>query len=128
MKDIYESYYTQQAGSGLPVFIGGNRYQRGYGLGNILGGLARVVSPLLRQTGKTLLNEGLKTGVDVLGDVISGQKFGSSIKKRGKEAGSRLLTKAIDSVNSRGLIDTPAHDTRSIQDDAQLQPLASSTS
>ena len=34
---MYEDYYTGQVGDNIPVFCGA-RYQRGHGLGNVIGG------------------------------------------------------------------------------------------
>ena len=43
----YQQYYTNQAGSGYPVFHG-TRFQRGYGLGNIFRGLIRWITPIIK--------------------------------------------------------------------------------
>ena len=96
-RNIYDDYYLRQAGHGMPIFVGG-RYQRGRGLGNILGGLARMVVPVLKRSGKTLLKEGLRTGIDILGDVTSGRNIKSSAKRRIKQTGSRLLKKAVNQL------------------------------
>ena len=99
IRDGFEDYYLQQAGSGLPVFIG-SRFQTGHGIGNLLGGLARIMVPVLRRGGKTLLREGLRTGVDVLGDVSRGGSLKSSLKKRAKQTGTRLANKAVNSLTA----------------------------
>ena len=89
-KNAYEDYYLSQArGGGLPVFIG-NR-QRGQGLGNLLGGIARMVVPVLKRGGKALLKEGLRTGVGILGDVVGGDGIKASAKRRLRQSGKRLL-------------------------------------
>ena len=50
-KNEYEDYYLAQArGGGFPVFVG-NR-QRGQGLGNLFGGIARMVVPVLKEAVK----------------------------------------------------------------------------
>ena len=94
----YEDYYLHQAGTGLSVFAG-NRTQAGHGLGNILGGLARMVIPIIRKGGKSVLQEGIRAGVDVLGDISQGQDIKSSLKRRAKESGSRLVNKAARTIN-----------------------------
>ena len=89
-KNAYEDYYLSQArGGGLPVFIG-NR-QRGQGLGNLLGGIARMVVPVLKRGGKALLKEGLRAGVGILGDVVGGDGIKASAKRRLRQSGKRLL-------------------------------------
>ena len=93
----FEDYYLRQAGSGLSVYTG-HRFQQGSGLGNILGGLARMVIPVLKRTGKSLLREGLRTGVDVLGDVVDGSDIKDSLKKRVRSSGSRVLRKTAKSL------------------------------
>ena len=93
----YEDYYLHQAGTGLSVFAG-NRTQAGHGLGNILGGLARMVIPIIRKGGKSVLKEGIRAGVDVLGDISQGQDIKSSLKRRAKESGSRIVNKAARTI------------------------------
>ena len=52
---MYEDYYTGQVGGNIPVFRGA-RYQRGHGLGNVIGGLfGRVVLPFLQRSTKDVL-------------------------------------------------------------------------
>ena len=92
----FEDYYLRQAGNGLPVFVGGR--MRGRGIGNVLGGLARMFIPVLKRTGKTLLKHGLRTGVDVLGDVVLGEDIKSSASRRIRQSGSRLLNQASRSI------------------------------
>ena len=54
-RQMYEDYYTGQVGGNMPVFPGA-RYQRGHGLGNVIGGLfRRVVLPFLRTSAKNVL-------------------------------------------------------------------------
>lgn len=90
---LYEDYYSKQAGSGLPVYSGA-RVQRGYGLGSILGSLARSVMPLLKTGAKTLGKQALTSGMQIAGDMLGGQNFKQSAKRRAKEAGGNLMGKA----------------------------------
>lgn len=99
-KNIYEDYYTQQAGAGLPVFSG-QAYQRGYGLGNIFGSLFRSAVPLLKQGLKTVGKKALQTGIQVADDVISGQNLKESVKHRAKTAGKELLSSVGSNLSSR---------------------------
>ena len=80
---MYEDYYSRQAGGEMPVFAG-SRYQRGHGLGSVLGGFfRRFVVPLFKTHGKTLALDTLRTGMDVADDVLgSSQGFKESVKKR----------------------------------------------
>ena len=103
MENPYEEYYLEQAGSGLPVFAG-MRSQRGHGL---LSGLARMVIPLIKKGGKTLIKEGVRTGAHILGDVMSGQNLQTAARQRVKQGGQRLLQHAAQSVLGAGEKKTP---------------------
>ena len=98
-RNVFEDYYLQQAkGGGLPVYIGGS--QRGNGIGGILSGLARMVVPVLKRGGKSILKETLRTGVDILGDVASGNNLKTSAKRRLKQGGQRLVKKATRTLTA----------------------------
>jgi hypothetical protein len=63
-----------QAGKGHPV-LAGRRYQRGHGLGSIFGGLFKAAMPLLKKGAKTIGREALKTGLNIVGDVVQGRNI-----------------------------------------------------
>ena len=94
---LYEDYYVNQVGHGLPVFVGGGgrRLYRGHGFGSLLAGIGRAVVPLLKKGGKALLKEGARTGLRVAQDVMSGKRLGSALKQRAGQSGKRLLTQAL---------------------------------
>ena len=93
---LYEDYYVNQVGHGLPVFVGGGgRRYRGHGFGSLLAGIGRAVVPLLKKGGKALLKEGARTGLRVAQDVMSGQRLGSALKQRAGQSGKRLLTQVL---------------------------------
>lgn len=75
-----------QTGSGIPVYSG-TTLQRGYGIGGFFRGLANGVIPLLPKIGKTLA----KVAMDVASDKMTGVPLSKAIKKRGLQAGKRLL-------------------------------------
>jgi len=53
-KQLYRDYYTTQRGGGMPVFAG-RHYQRGHGIGQVLGGLfKRFVVPQVAPRQKDL--------------------------------------------------------------------------
>ena len=79
-------------GSGMPVFKGETR-QIGYGLGSILGGLARTVLPVLKPVAKNLVKSALKTPARILGDVITGR---NSIKTSTRKRVAQALKESID--------------------------------
>ena len=92
---LYEDFYCNQYGHGLPVFIGG-RNQRGHGIGSFFSGLGRMVLPWLKTGGKALLREGVSTGLHVANDALAGRNIGESFKEHAKEAGHRLLQGAVN--------------------------------
>lgn len=94
---IYEDFYCNQAGHGLPVFVGG-RSQRGRGLGSFFSGLGRTILPWLKTGGKALLREGIGTGLQVAQDALAGKNVGESFKEHAKEAGHRLLQGAVQHI------------------------------
>jgi len=94
---LYEDYYGQQAGYGLPVFVGSRNY-RGGGLGNILSGLGRSLMPLVKKGGRALLKEGLNTGLGVIQDVVSGKNVKSALESRSKAAGKRLWQGVVNEI------------------------------
>lgn len=79
-RDTYENYYALQAGSGLPIFVGG--VQRGHGIGSILSGLVRSAAPVLKNIGKKVGGKLLRTGLGVASDMLDGQSFKDSARKR----------------------------------------------
>ena len=100
---LYEDYYVNQVGHGLPVFVGGGgrRLYRGHGFGSLLAGIGRAVVPLLKKGGKALLKEGARTGLRVAQDVMSGKRLGSALKQRAGQSGKRLLTQVLSPSPSR---------------------------
>lgn len=91
----YDAYFCQQAGHGLPVFIG-SRSQRGHGLGSFLSGIGRMILPIFKTGGKALLREGALTGLQVARDALDGRNVGESFKEHARDAGKRLLHGAVD--------------------------------
>ena len=89
-----------QYGLGMNVFHG-SRVQRGYGLGNILGGLFRRALPFLWQGAKYAGKAALKTGIDVANDVMDGHDMKASIKTRTKSLGKELGGNVVAGVTRR---------------------------
>lgn len=92
--------YTQYGGT-MNVFRG-RRSQRGHGIGGVLKGLFRSAMPLIKKGAKSLGKIALETGVQVANDVMSGKKFKSSLKTRGKQAGRKLIGQTVDGISQRG--------------------------
>ena len=93
----HNNYYIHQFGRGYPVYVG-KRYQRGHGLGSIIGSLFKSAVPLLKRGVKTLDREALKTGLNLALDVMEGQNVTQAAKSRLQSKGQHLLQKAIIGV------------------------------
>lgn len=90
----YENYYLHQAGGGHPVYVG-SRFQRGHGLGSVFGGLFKAAMPLLKKGAKTLGQQALKTGLEMVGDVVEGKNLKQAAKSRLTTAGRNIVNRAI---------------------------------
>ena len=97
---LYDDYYVGQVGHGMP-FFSGTRIQRGHGLGNMFSGLVRAAMPLVKSGMKALGKQGLKTGLQIAGDVMSGQKPRQAAKRRAKQAGNQLIDEAFGPPGKR---------------------------
>ena len=75
-RNYYKQYYEVQCGNGMNVFHGAPG-QRGHGLGSVLSGLFRSALPMIENFGK----QALKTGLNVVTDVVEGTNFRDSLRK-----------------------------------------------
>ena len=117
---LYENYYSNQVGNGLPVFMG-TRAQRGHGLGNIFASLTKAAMPLIKTSVKALGKHGLKTGVEIVGDVLSGKKPKRAVQRRA----TQLLGRALHEFSPPG---EPAQPKKGIKRRAPKQTRSSSKS
>ena len=94
---MYQDYYSgknQFVGGNMPIFVGA-KYQRGHGLGNVLGGLFRsIILPFIKRNAPMMVNKAMKTGINMAGDVASGVPFKQSIKRQLP----KTLKEAVDEV------------------------------
>lgn len=77
---MYDTYYTQQSGQGVPVFIG-YKGQKGHGLGSVLGGLFRSAVPMLKKGLSSLGKQALRTGLNIASDVAEGETIRGAVGK-----------------------------------------------
>jgi len=96
-RHLYEDYYRDQSGGAgaMPVFVG-RRYQRGHGLAQTIGGLFKrfvvpLVAPHAKRIGKQILGNVAKTGMEVVGDVMSGRSVKEAVKDRGLSGIKRTI-------------------------------------
>jgi len=81
MRQQQQQPEQQQIGGEIPAFVGATR-QRGHGIGSVLAGLFRRVLPFLRANARNFGVNAIKTGLHVADDVMQGQKFTDSFKRR----------------------------------------------
>ena len=105
--DRYTQYYANQSGGGGigSVYKASFRVQRGHGIGSFFRGLFRFVKPLLYSGAKAVGKEALKTGSNILTDLLNKepeQQFGDIFKNRLGEAKDNLKHK-IKKMTGSGL-------------------------
>lgn len=106
-KEVHYLHY----GSGIPVFHG-DVYQHGYGIGGIIARLFRkavpVITPMLKSGAKGLAKAVLKTGRNVLADIVTDdKKFKDALKTRVGE----VLRPPSNTMNKREAT-SPRHGTK----------------
>jgi len=83
-RGMYQDYYTgkHQFGSGNMLIFRGAKYQRGHGLGNILGGLfGSILLTFVKRNVPMLAGKAIKTGINLASDASRGVPFKRSFKK-----------------------------------------------
>ena len=81
----YIDYYVNQAlGNRLQIgnseFYEGLPWQKGYGIGGLLGSFARRFVPLLKPLAKATGKKLLRAGTSFLGDIIDGKPVGAAAR------------------------------------------------
>ena len=99
-RKVYEDYYLNQCGHGMPVFYGA-RMQRGHGLGSIFSGLFRSIFPMLKRVAPVIGKEALQTGIDIVSDVAVGQTLKESVKSRVSDALKEDISSFIPTENTQ---------------------------
>ena len=97
-RKVYEDYYLNQCGHGMPVFYGA-RMQRGHGLGSIFSGLFRSIFPMLKRVAPVIGKKALQTGIDIVSDVAAGQSLKESAKSRVSDALKEGISSFIQTEN-----------------------------
>jgi hypothetical protein len=96
--DFYEEYYARQVGDGLAVFSG-RPIMDGDGLGSILGGVLKAVSPALKNIASSAVKSIGKQALNVVGDVASGKDFKASALSGLKNVGSDVMNDVFQAVS-----------------------------
>lgn len=92
--EIWTNYYSKRSksGSGIGGYHG-DIYQRGNG---IFGDLFKMALPVVKYLGAKTANTLLKSGADAL----RGENFVESLKSRGKEQASNIVSEIADKTSS----------------------------
>ena len=99
---VWENYFNEQSvqhGRGLLGFRG-SQYQRGSGIGSLLGGLFRSILPIAKNVGKTVGKQALRTATEVASDALSGRDVGEALEERAKTGAKKLLRKGVKKLDS----------------------------
>lgn len=96
--EAYRDHYAQRGGN-LPIFHGLS-HQDGYGIGGgIFSNIFKAIVPVLKKTARSAGKTLLKSGTQVLADVVSGERdIKSAVKRRGLEALDEVGAKVKKSV------------------------------
>ena len=102
---VWESFFrthaVQYGGGGGIEFGGfrGRRYQRGHGLGSVLGSLFKTILPAAKKVGKTVGKELLRTGAHVASDALAGENVGQSLERHSRKSAAKLLDKGVKHIS-----------------------------
>lgn len=88
---VLRHYYQYQTGGNLPVFRGATR-QRGYGLGGIFSKMFQGIVPVLKNVAKTAGKQLVKTGANIVTDVIDGKNVKNTALDNLSRGGQELLS------------------------------------
>lgn len=93
----YDEYYLNQAGGKLPVFQG-TKFQRGHGF---FGRLFKFFLPIVKSALPVVGKHALSTGLSIGKDLIEGEKFSNTARKRLKETGANILDEISQKFNKQ---------------------------
>lgn len=94
----WRGFFLQQEGGGM--FFEGIPFQRGYGIGSVLGNLFRYLVPIGKTIGKELGREGLSTGSRVLTNMMSGETLKNSLRKEGQQGLKNVLDRVYEKTQT----------------------------
>ena len=110
---LMRKYYQHQiqTGHGSVDYYRGSTLQKGHGFGDIIKAALRLGKPLLKtafKASKPLLKKGAKrlgkaalsTGSSVVNDLLQGENFKKSIKKRSGRQFEKLKRESINSIQN----------------------------
>ena len=96
----FDCHYQVQKGGGsshFPIYSGAG-VQKGYGIGGLFSGLAKMAIPMLKTAAKSAGRTLLKSGVQFAGDLAQGKNFKQAAKQRALEAGKSIGSNVLANV------------------------------
>jgi hypothetical protein len=99
--------YLVQSGGGGGFYVG-RPYQRGAGIGAVLGGIFRFLLPVLKGVGRELGREGLAVGSKVLGEVAQGKALRDSLIEGTADGLRNVIDRTKPSEGLRNLVNAAA--------------------
>lgn len=79
----------------------GSYGQKGHGLGSLLSGLFRSAFPMIKRGLSTFGKHALRTGLEIATDVVDGESFGNSARRRVPD-GIKRFTSTANFSNQSG--------------------------
>ena len=83
----------------------GRRRQRGHGIGSVISGAFKSLLPTITNLGKNLLgNVGknlLNTGVNIVGDLMSGKPAIQSVRSQASATGKKILSSPLSLLKAQ---------------------------
>ena len=83
------------------------RYQKGHGVGSVLSKLFKSAIPYLKDSGKYLAKQGLKTAVRTATDIMDGDSPRTAFRKRMLETKDNILDQASKKIKSHFIPQPP---------------------
>ena len=83
------------------------RYQKGHGVGSVLSKLFKSAIPYLKDSGKYLAKQGLKTAVRTATDIMDGDSPRDAFRKRMIESKDNILDHASKKIKSHFIPQAP---------------------
>ena len=89
----FKHFYQNQTGTGgsIPVFRGLTR-QRGYGIGGIFSKMFQRIAPVLKNVARSAGKQLVKTGANIITDVIDGNNLKKSAISNLSHGGQQLIS------------------------------------
>lgn len=98
INELYRQHYDQKGGGiDIPVFVG-TKFQKGYGLGGILGSLFKSALPVIKQGALNLAKSAVKTGLNIANDSFNGVPVKEAFINNARASSMNLANKAVSKL------------------------------